>query len=100
MKKLLFILLSILLLPIYTYAYSVTLEWDYTQGEDPGVIFRLYRQMDCVESFEPLVDLDISMQTFTDDTGVDGVTYCYVTTAFDSVGQESDTSNIIEFPMP
>src|SRR5467141_254692 len=95
MKRSLFTLLGILLLPTYAYTYSVTFAWDYAQGEDPAVVYRLYRQVDCMDAFEVLAELDISTQTFMDTTGIDGAGYCYLVTAIDNTGQESEQSNIL-----
>ncbi|SRR6266705_1011493 len=95
MKKLYYLLL-LSLIPINVYALAITLQWDYTQSTDPAVGFRMYRQDSCVGSFTPIGDIALPLQGFTDGSVVDGVIYCYQTTALDSSGLESIPSNTVQ----
>ena len=78
-------------------ATGLRLAWDYSQGTDPAVKFRVYRQGGCAGTYVALTpDVQpvattgaLTTYTFLDSTLVVGQTYCYHATAFDATGKES-----------
>jgi hypothetical protein len=80
--------------PIHTYtAGSATLSWDANAASDNITEYRLYRSTVPGEHIlgEPFIVVDGTTTTYTDTTGLVGVEYFFVLTAFN--GLESEFSN-------
>ena len=92
--------IGMLTLPVIAQAKSVTLMWDYTQGSDPAVKFRVYREVGCAGNFVAVGDILYPTLTFVDSTVVDGGLYCYHVSAINSQGGESTFSNVVQFQVP
>jgi len=81
-------------------AAGLRLSWDYTQGTDPAVKFRVYRQVGCAGTYvalppdvQPVAPTStLTTYTFLDSTLVVGQTYCYHASAFNATGKESGVS--------
>jgi len=90
----------LLVLPVLSHAAGLRLAWDYTQGTDPAVKFRVYRQVGCAGAYVALTpDVQpvaltptLTTYTFLDSTLAVGQTYCYHATAFNATGKESGVS--------
>ncbi len=92
MKKI-YSLVFLLLLPIHTQATDLTLTWN----DDPNntaVKFRMYKQLNCTNSFSPIGDVIFPTVTFTELNIIEG-TNCYYVTALDSSDAESTPSNTL-----
>jgi hypothetical protein len=81
------------------------LDWDYVQGTDPAVKFRVYRQSGCAGPFGALADVSPvgtapATYTYRDPTAVSGQTYCWQVTALSASGKESTASNVVSFSVP
>jgi hypothetical protein len=72
---------------------TLTLGWDYTQAQDPAVVFTLYRALDCA-SYTPLATLPTSIQQYTDTVPV-GSRICWQVDAKDAAGVASLPSNTL-----
>ena len=93
---------GVLLMPVSSMAASIQLAWDYIQGADPDVKFRIYSLISatCAGGWLAIADVSVPTQTYLDATLTPGLTYCYRVTALDSAGQESVPSNTVSFLVP
>jgi hypothetical protein len=89
-----------------SHAATLRLDWDYTQGTDLAVKFRVYRQTGCVGAFTALtpdvqpVTATPATYTFRDTTLIAGQQYCWQATALDATGKESGPTNTVTFQLP
>jgi uncharacterized repeat protein (TIGR03803 family) len=93
------ILLSFLTFPVLAAGHTVALSWDASISQDV-VGYNVYRGP---SSNPPYTKLSISLDPLTnysDSTVQNGQTYYYVTTAVDSLGNESDYSNLSKAVIP
>lgn len=88
-------LLVVLLGASSSQALSVSFAWDYTQGPDPAVVFKMYRQQNCAGNFVLIGSVTVPTQVFTDTSVVLGQQYCWYVTAANAVGLESGPSNTV-----
>src|SRR6266704_412250 len=92
MKKL-YLILLLLVIPMNIHATDLTLTCD----DDPNntaVKFRMYKQLNCSNSFVPIGDIIFPTLTFTEPNITTG-TNCYQVTALDSLDVESIPSNTL-----
>src|SRR6266568_4542114 len=72
---------------------ATLLAWDYVQGVDPAVKFRIYRQVGGTGTFGLLAEVLYPETTYLDSAIIQGVVYTYDVTAVDIQGVESTMTN-------
>jgi len=80
--------------------YSVNLSWDPSQSPSEIVGYNVYRGIQSGGPYRKINSVLDPETAYTDYTVLPGQTYCYVTTAVDSTGQQSAYSNQTEVVIP
>ena len=97
MKKVLFLILILVLFPVFAFAVDVTLEWD--TNTEPGIAGYYVYQADRFEDKTgpwQRITPDLVTEVIFIVTGLDNANYAWQVTAIDASGNESFVSNMVE----
>lgn len=94
------LLLCIVVLCCWGMAQAATnnFTWGYTQGIDPAVGVRIYKQLGCIGPFTIVQTQSIALHTWSDPNIPSGQINCYFVTAVDAQGNESPQGQAIQVP--